>query len=165
MLLLEQKNKEILEKYKNTDAKIQKLNKEKDFTDTSVALNLAIEKGSKNITIIGAIGTRIDHTIANIHILKETLNKNIKAKIINEKNEIELLNKETKIEKDNRYKYISIIPFTDTVTGLTITGMKYHLKNYTLQIGTSLGVSNEQIENYAKIQIRTGIIILIKSRD
>lgn len=43
--------------------------------------------------------------------------------------------------------------------------MKYPLKNYTLQTGTSLGVSNEQIENYAKIQIRTGIIILIKSRD
>ena len=43
--------------------------------------------------------------------------------------------------------------------------MKYHLKNYTLQIGTSLGVSNEQRENYAKIQVRTGIIILLKSRD
>ena len=43
--------------------------------------------------------------------------------------------------------------------------MKYPLRDYTLYKGTSLGVSNEQLEKYAKIQVKTGIIILIKSRD
>lgn len=110
-------------------------------------------------------GGRIDHTISNIHILKETLDRKIPTRIIDEKNEIELINKETDIEKDNKYKYISIIPFTDIVTGLTIIGMKYPLRDYTLYKGTTLGVSNEQLEKYAKIQVKTGIIILIKSRD
>lgn len=120
---------------------------------------------STKITIIGAIGTRIDHTIANIHILKEALDKNIKARIINQNNEIWLINKDEEIEKSDQYKYISVIPLTKTVTGLTITGMKYPLKNYTLSIGNSLGISNEQIEKKATIQLKTGILIIIKSRD
>ena len=64
-------NEEILQKYVNDDkVKIIKLNPEKDYTDTHMALKLAIELKSTNITIIGAIGTRLDHTLANIHILK-----------------------------------------------------------------------------------------------
>lgn len=43
--------------------------------------------------------------------------------------------------------------------------MKYPLKNYTLSIGNSLGVSNEQIENDAEILVKEGILILIKSID
>lgn len=121
--------------------------------------------GSLDITIIGAIGTRIDHTLANIHILKEAMEKNIKVKIINENNEIELIDKYIKIGKDNNFKYISIIPLTTEVTGITIKGMKYPLKDYTLSIGNSLGVSNEQIDKTATIEIKQGILIIIKSRD
>ena len=154
---------EILKKYKTT--KTKKLNPEKDYTDTHSALNLAIELNSTHITIIGAIGTRIDHTIANIHILKEAIDKNIKAKIINERNEIQLINKKIKIIKDDTYKYISIIPLTTEVKGITIKGMKYPLENYTLSIGNSLGVSNEQIEREAEIDIKQGILIIMKSKD
>lgn len=105
--------KEILEQYKNTP--ITYLKPEKDFTDTHMALKLAIEKDAKQITIVGAIGTRLDHTIANIHILKEALEKNIKMQIIDENNKIALINKNTKIKKDNKYKYISLIPLTTNV--------------------------------------------------
>lgn len=43
--------------------------------------------------------------------------------------------------------------------------MKYTLENYTLKLGSSLGISNEQIENEAEIEIKQGILILIKSKD
>ena len=103
-------NKNILEQYKNIP--ITYLKPEKDFTDTHMALKLAIEQGAKNITIIGATGTRIDHSIANIHILKEALENNVDAEIINENNKIKLINKETKIKKEDEYQYISLIPLT-----------------------------------------------------
>ena len=103
--------------------------------------------------------------MANIHILKQALDKNIKAKIVNEKNEIELINKEIIIKKDDNYKYVSIIPLTTNVTGITIEGMKYIINDYTLSIGDSLGVSNEQIDKEAKISIKTGILVVIKSKD
>ena len=158
-------NTKILEKYKKQNIKIIKLNPEKDLTDTHSAIDLALKLKSTEITILGAIGTRLDHTMANIHILKQALDKNIKAKIVNEKNEIELINKEIIIKKDDNYKYVSIIPLTTNVTGITIEGMKYIINDYTLSIGDSLGVSNEQIDIEAKISIKTGILVVIKSKD
>ena len=77
-----------------------------------MALKLAMEKGAKKITIVGAIGTRFDHSMANIHILKEALDNNVEAEIINENNKIKLVNTETKIKKEDAYKYISLIPLT-----------------------------------------------------
>ena len=158
-------DKDVLEKFEKTDIEIKRLIPEKDLTDTQSALELAIELKSIDITIIGAIGTRMDHTIANIYILKEALDKNIPAKIINDNNEICLINKSTKIHRDCSYKYISLIPLTTEVTGVTIKGMKYPLKDYTMTIGNSLGVSNEQIEPIAEISLQKGILVIIKSKD
>ena len=46
-----------------------KLPEEKDLTDTEAALALALEKGADNITIIGGIGSRLDHTLASVGLL------------------------------------------------------------------------------------------------
>ena len=159
-------NKEILKKYVNNNKiKIIKLNPEKDYTDTHMALKLAIEINSTNITIIGGVGTRIDHTLANIHILKESLDNNIECKIEDNKNKIQLINRKTILELDENYRYISLIPLTTMAKGVTLTGFKYPLSNATLEAGHSIGVSNEQIEKRAEINLKEGILILIKSRD
>lgn len=159
-------NTQILNKYiTNKNIVIKKLNPEKDYTDTHMALKHAIGLKSTEILILGAIGTRMDHTISNINILKEALQKNIKCQIINENNHIELINKKTILRKDNTYKYISLIPLTTKVEGITLTGFKYPLKDATLEIGHSIGVSNEQLLDNAEIDIKKGILILIKSKD
>lgn len=106
-------NKEILEQYKNIP--ITYLKPEKDFTDTHMALKYAIEHRATKTTIVGAIGTRFDHSIANIHILKEALENNVEAEIIDENNKIKLVNKEIKIKKEDDYKYVSVIPLTTNV--------------------------------------------------
>lgn len=54
---------------KNTDVPIKRLNPVKDYTDTDVALRLALELGAEEITILGGTGARIDHTAANVRIL------------------------------------------------------------------------------------------------
>ena len=156
-------NQNILEKYKNRN--INRLLPEKDFTDTEAALEIAINKNSKDVTIIGATGTRLDHVLANVHILKIALDKGINARIIDCNNEIILIKDKIEIEKNNKYKYISLIPLTTEVKGLTLKGFKYEVQEYTLQIGTSLGVSNEQIDDKAIITLVEGILIVIKSKD
>lgn len=159
-------DKKILKKYINKkDIKVQKLNPDKEYTDTHLAVKLAEKLKSTNVIILGAIGTRLDHTIANIHILKETLDKNIECKIINKNNEIQLVNKTIILNKDDKYNYISLIPLTTKVEGITLRGFKYLLSNITLEIGQSIGVSNEQLEKNAEVKIKDGILILIKSKD
>ena len=127
---------------------------------------MAIELKSYKITILGALGKRMDHAIANIHILKDALEANIHCQILDRYNRIYLINKSIQLEKDKVYgKYVSLIPLTSTVEGLTLTGFKYPLNNYTLPIGTSLGISNEIIDNTAHIEMKNGILIVIESRD
>lgn len=159
-------NKKILDKYiNNKRVEIRKLNPEKDYTDTHMALKLGVEIKSKEIIILGGLGTRIDHMLANIHILKETLENGIECKIVDSRNEIQLINKKTILKIDKNYKYISLIPLTTKAEGITLKGFKYPLSNATLEIGHSIGVSNEQIEDNAIIDLKAGILILIKSKD
>lgn len=158
-------DKEILDSYKSNDLKVMKLNPEKDYSDTHMALKLAIELKSEEVYIVGALGKRIDHALANIHILKEALDKNVKCKILDENNEIQLVNTYIELKNDENYKYISLIPLTTEVTGVTLTGLKYPLENAILNIGHSIGISNEQILDTATINLKKGILILIKSKD
>ena len=158
---------EILTFYKKQPQIVfHKYNAEKDNTDTDIALKLALQLKSSKIIILGALGKRMDHAIANIHILKDALEANISCQIIDEHNRIYLINKEITLKKDEAYgNYVSLIPLTSIVEGLTLTGFKYPLDNYDLPIGTSLGVSNEIVEDIAKIKMKKGILIVIESKD
>lgn len=158
-------NKTTLNHYENKNIEITYLKPEKDFTDTHMAIKLAIEKRAKHITIIGATGTRMDHTLANIHVLNEALQNNVPTEIINENNRIMLTNKKAKLIKNTNYKYVSIIPLTTQIKGVTLKGFKYNVENAIINLGESIGVSNEQIEQEALIEIKEGIAILIYSKD
>lgn len=160
-------NKDILSLYSNNpNITIHKYNPEKDYTDTDIAIKLAIDLNSSCINIIGSFGNRIDHLLANIHILMHSLNANIPCYLLDECNKLYLINTTTEIHKNKAYgKYISLIPLTSSVTGLTLTGFKYPLKNYTLPVGVSLGISNEIVDDIATISLSNGILIVIESRD
>ncbi|MCI8832876.1 MAG: thiamine diphosphokinase [Clostridia bacterium] len=158
---------EILDLYKaDTSIKIHKFNPIKDNTDTDIAIRLAVELKSDEIIILGAIGTRIDHLLGNIHVLKYALDSNIKCKIIDENNEIQLIDKTTIIKKkDITKKYISLIPLTEKVEHINLKGFKYELKNGALTMGSSLGISNEISKEEAIIEFGDGILIIINSKD
>ncbi len=160
-------DKEILKKYqKNSQIIFHEYRPEKDNTDTDMALKLAIELKSSHITVIGALGKRMDHAISNIHILKDALKAKIPCQIVDEYNKIYLIKDNILLNKKETYgKYISLIPLTTTVEGVTLKGFKYLLQNATFVIGESLGVSNELIEEIGYIEIKKGIFIVIESKD
>jgi thiamine pyrophosphokinase len=160
-------NKDILSLYSNnTNITIHKYNPKKDYTDTDIAIKLAINLNSSCINIIGGFGNRIDHLLANIHILMHGLNTNIPCYLLDTCNKVYLINSTTEIHKNKAYgKYISLIPLTSSVNGLTLDGFKYPLKNYTLPVGISLGISNEVVDDIATISFKEGILIVIESRD
>lgn len=159
-------NKEIINIYRNENIPIQQHNPEKDYTDTELGIKLAISLKSTKISVVGGIGTRLDHTLANIHILKHCLDNDIVCEMLDEHNKVYLINHNFQIEKSKAFgKYISIIPLTTEVSGITLKGFKYPLKDYTLAIGKSLGISNEIEDDYADIDLKEGILIVIESKD
>ena len=71
---------EILTWYQtNTQIEIRQFNPVKDATDTQIAIELAMELGSRKITLIGGTGTRLDHVLGNIQTLYLPFAKGIAA--------------------------------------------------------------------------------------
>ena len=94
-------SKEVLQYYqKNKQVNFHQYNPEKDNTDLDIAIQLAIQLNSTAITIIGALGKRMDHAIANIHILKKALEAKIPCQILDNYNKIYLLEDNYIIDKN-----------------------------------------------------------------
>ncbi|GBF12198.1 thiamine diphosphokinase [Tepidibacillus infernus] len=139
---------------------------EKDETDTELAVQLALTLNIKRITLLGGIGTRLDHVIANIHVLLQAAEKNVEAVMIGGNNRIQiLLPGQRKIIDKSKYTYVSLIPFSDQVEGLTISGFKYPLQNAVMKLGIPYGISNELVEEKGTISILKGILLIIESKD
>lgn len=137
---------------------------EKDATDTQLAVQLAIDRGCDEVILLGAIGTRLDHTMANVFLLKILLEAGIKGIIADEHNEIEMINRNIKLTRVKNVK-ISLVPVGGKVTGVTTEGLYYPLRNATLEFGTTWGVSNEFAEDTASVTIKDGLLLVIKARD
>ncbi len=137
---------------------------EKDMTDSELALDTAVEKGADRIVFIGCLGNRIDHTIANINLLKAALDRGIDAVLVDEYNEIRLIKNYIEIEKREGWK-LSLLPLTPVVSGITTSGLYYPLSDATMEIGPTRGISNEFTENKASVRIRDGLLLVILSRD
>jgi thiamine pyrophosphokinase len=137
----------------------------KDLTDTDMAFSWALDQNPQEIIMFGALGTRFDHALANIHLLIKALNKPTVCTIIDSHNRIRLINQSVTIERNNRFSYVSLLPFTAQVTGITLHGFQYPLHEATLAIGQSLGISNRIVEPFGHIQIRQGNLLVIESKD
>ncbi len=154
--------------YATKNIPILKYKAEKNFTDTEAALDEAIQRGGRNseISILGACGGRLDHFLGNLQDLVIPLKAGVRATIIDEQNRISLLNKPLTIRKNEAFgKYISFLPFTERCEGVTLRGFKYPLENKTLVQGNSLGISNEITEGTAEVSLKSGILIMVQSKD
>lgn len=156
--------------------------REKDYTDTELAVKTAIklfeESKADNeddpdiqgecVTILGATGTRMDHTLANIGLLEQFENAGINAFIIDKNNRIHMISGENEFRVGVLKQfgtYISCIPLTPSVKGLTMQGFKYVLDNYELVQGVSICVSNEIKEDCGIIKITEGKMLILETRD
>ena len=160
---------ELVEYYQTqTDIPIRRFNPVKDSTDSQIAIELALELGSSEITLLGGTGTRMDHVLGNIQSLMLAKKKGVSCVILDEYNRIQLIDGETRLKKSEQYgKYVSLLPLTTEVTGVDLTGFKFNLTGHTFtRTGSAgLGVSNEIIEDIAEIRVKSGIFVLIESRD
>ncbi len=152
----------VLQDYIDKNIKVITLLPEKDFTDMEVAVDLALEKNCTEINIFGGIGSRFDHSFGNLHILIKLAKKNIKAKLINEKNVVLVSNKLIKIKKEK--KYISLIPLTENTIVSTI-GLKYQLLNESIYFGETRGISNEFDKEECEIDVKSGLVCIVLSSD
>ncbi|MBO6162442.1 MAG: thiamine diphosphokinase [Eubacterium sp.] len=152
----------ILDRYKEKRV----LNPVKDDTDMEAALHLAVAMRPEEILILGGIGSRMDHTMTNIRLLAIPDQAGIPAVILDPHNRIRRIESGTMIRKEEQYgKYISLMAVSEEVRGLTLKGFKYSLTDGTLPAETSLGISNEIIDDQGMISFTGGRVLLLETKD
>jgi len=137
---------------------------EKDMTDSELAVMTALEKGATNIVLLAAMGTRCDHTLSNIFLLKKLLDMGVDALIADEQNEIRIINKSITLKREEGC-FISLLPVNGSAKGVTTSGLYYPLYKATLDVGSSRGISNFFTENEAQVTLDEGYLLVIKSKD
>jgi len=128
---------------------------EKDETDMELSIAHAREKGASSIRIIGAMGGRFDHALANVHLLDENI------EIWDENTSIQLISHAMSFPRGN-YDTLSLIPLTTEVTGIVTDGLFYPLNGETLKIGSSRGISNVFCKDTATVSIESGLLLAIR---
>ncbi len=136
---------------------------EKERTDTHECVCYCIEKGCTEILLIGGIGSRMDHTLANIHLLSFALQHGVQMKIMNEHNEIFLIDQTAEIPRKEGW-HISLLPLFPA-DGISSEGLYYPLHQASMDIGNPYGVSNEFTKDAANVNVEKGQLIAIVSRD
>lgn len=158
-------NLSVLKEYEDK-IPIEKFPSEKDYTDMELAVEFAISKGYSDIVLTGASGSRLDHTIGNIMLMERYYKTGIFITIIDNNNEMKIISGDTDLTLD--YKegyYMSIIPVTAYIQGLTLEGFKYNLNNVNVQRGSTLCISNQIKCCKGRITLKKGKAILFISKD
>ena len=150
--------------YKNPNLDIETivLPCEKDDTDTIYAVKEGVKRGFNEFLLIGVIGARLDHTLANVCILNFLNCLRKKAVIIDDYSEMEIVdNIEVEVTKD--FSYFSLLNIFGKAKGISIKNAKYSLKNAKITTDYQYAISNEVIKGQtATIKVKKGKLLLVK---
>jgi len=135
---------------------------EKNFTDSELTINYAIDQEFDEFIIFGVSGTRLDHVLSNILYLSYHT-KTLKITIVEDYQTIIVLKRGRIDLTGKKGQQVSLIPLDKEVYGISTRGLKWELKNATLEFGKTIGVSNEFVGEKVTVSVKKGPLLVIHS--
>lgn len=136
----------------------RRLNCIKDDTDGVDALDVAIERGAKSVTFLGALGGRLDHALANLMLLVRAHRRGICAELLDESVRITLVDGSAKLS-GAKGDTVSILPL-GAAGGVSLEGFYYPLSGAALTSEHPLGISNVVTSDEATVSVESGDLLL-----
>ncbi len=136
----------------------------KDETDLELALLLAAERGAAQILVLGALGGRWDHTLANVALLALPELRGRDVRLLDGDQTLYLVRERAELD-GHRGDTISLVPLTGAVHGITTRGLQYALEDATLSFERARGVSNVLLDPPGAVSIRDGLLLVIHHDD
>lgn len=155
-----------LKEWENLYAEIPKVTfpKEKDYTDTELAIIEALKLPVEEIYLLGATGSRLDHTLANMMLLRRIERGGKSGVILDEHNEIrQIVAGVTFIEK-GEWAFMSLVPISERLC-VSLEGFKYPLDRAVIDQASTVTISNELEAEKGAIRLHEGMAFLILARD
>lgn len=135
--------------------------KRKDDTDTMLAVKLGLEKGFDRFVIIGGLGGRLDHTLANIHALAFLVRHGARGCLIGEDESVLMLKNGSVNFSPKTKGAISVFAYGGEARGVTLSGLDYPLTDATLDCDFPLGVSNRFTGVETCVSVADGCLLVI----
>ena len=147
-----------VEKFRAQGIPVQKYPPKKDETDLELALDAALDKQPDIIWILGALGNRIDQSLANIFLLARDMTTGIDLRLIDGSREIFLIRDSGQIEGVPGER-VSLLPLNCAVHGIHTQGLLYPLQGETLYPDRTRGISNELTDSTAQVTLESGLLL------
>lgn len=128
---------------------------EKDDTDTHFAARYCLERGCRDIRIYGALGGRLDHTIANLQTLLFLKRAGAGARLLSKDQEVFILEEESLTWTEEEDCIFAAFAMEGACEGVTIEGMQYTLTQGTLTDTWPVGCSNH-IRKGREVTVKAG---------
>ncbi|MCK9528261.1 MAG: thiamine diphosphokinase [Syntrophales bacterium] len=134
----------------------------KNETDTELALSHVLARQPRKVLIFGALGTRMDHSLANIFLLAGAVPPEVDLRIIDESCEMACVTDQMLL-RGVAGQTVSLLPLSSVVSGITLRGFEYPLTEGVIEMGKSLGISNRLSGTEGFIGLKTGRLLVIKN--
>jgi thiamine pyrophosphokinase len=157
-------DKEQLQKLKDAGVEIELFPRDKNETDLELAITHALELNPTQIMVIGALGGRLDQTLANIALLTNSGLASFDIRLDDGVEEIFFCHDQVQIHGRSG-DLVSLIPWGNPVHGIQTQGLKWPLKDETLYPDKTRGVSNEMLFQAASIKIESGLLLIVHRRN
>ena len=136
---------------------------DKNETDLELALRAALEQGASHILIIGALGNRLDHTLANIAMLSDSGFAGVDVRLDDGLEEVFFCRDQAEIVGETG-DLVSLLPWGGAVEGVRTDGLKWPLHGEMLHVEKTRGISNEMLGGTARISIAAGLLLVVHRR-
>jgi thiamine pyrophosphokinase len=141
----------------------RKFNKKKDQTDLELALLTAVDLGGDPITVVGALGGRIDQALTNIYLLLMPELQSVDVCFDDGHEELFLIQNHAEVS-GKAGDTVSLIPLLSPARGVKTEGLRFPLCYEILFPERSRGVSNEMESEKAEISLKSGVLLCIHTR-
>lgn len=136
----------------------------KDETDTYLAYLEGVKRGYTVFEILGGLGGRADHTIANLQLLRRIAAEGNMATLVSADATL-LAFASNGIELSTfPGQPLGVFALSETCEGVTIEGAAYPLKNGTLKNDFPLGVSNTALGKSVLVSVKKGSLLCVLSQ-
>ena len=137
---------------------------DKDETDLELALKWAAASGIRCLRVFGALGSRLDQTLANVSLLALPQLRDCDVQLIDGSQRAWLLRPGAHELTGAPGDTVSLLPLHGPVLGLVSDGLRWELRDEALLTGPARGISNVLGGPRASLRFSEGLLLIVYTR-
>lgn len=134
----------------------------KDDTDSMYAAKIMLKRGYRQFVLIGLIGERMDHSLANIALLLYLYKHGCQVLLVDDYAEYEIVGR-AGCKISDKFAYFSLLTVNGDASQINITGAKFPLTNGCINCAEQYATSNEVLKGQvAEVKVGQGELLLMR---